>query len=263
MDKSFSETGYIIVRNAISKSLIKNIQSEIYNFLKINANSQNKKYLKFCNLTNNLKISEFDFVKPVFDYLCYKSLIEKMFLEKKFYNSIVNLIGKDLAFSNDCSITLNLPNKDSAKKNYLFKDWHQEIWSGASPSTIQIWTPIIQKDSNNGQMQLMEESHKWGHIPHTHRKPTLLPKKYKTKTLNLKCGDVIIFSTLLLHRSLPTKSPRLSLPSLLKNFKHKDNSFQENRSWKIFSYSELTKIERILGNHYLSPFRLKKLNNID
>ena len=63
-----------------------------------------------------------------------------MFLEKKFYKAVVDLMGKDLAFCTDTGITLNLPNKPSPKKNYLFKDWHQEIWSGANPSTIQIWT---------------------------------------------------------------------------------------------------------------------------
>ena len=110
-------------------------------------------------------------------------------------------------------------------------------------------------------MQIMEESHKWGHIPHMNRKPTLLPKKYKTRTLNLEYGDVIIFTTMLLHRSQITKSPRLALPCLIKNFKNKDNSFQDNRNFKIFSYSELTKIERILGNHFLSPFRLKNLDD--
>ena len=259
MKKSFSETGYIVLRNAINKRLIKDIQSEICSLLEINEDNQNKKYLKFCDLVNNLKISEFEFTKPIFEYIYYKGLIEKILLEKNFYNSIVNLLGKDLSFCNDHSITLNLPNKDSPKKNYLFKDWHQEIWSGASPSTIQIWTPLIKKDRYYGKLKLMEESHKWGHIPHMHRKPILLPKKYKTTSLNLEYGDVIIFSTLLLHRSVPTKSPLLSLPVLLKNFKHKDNSFQENRNWKIFSYSELTKIERILGNHYLSPYRLKNL----
>ena len=261
MKKSFSETGYIILRNAIKKSLVKNIQHEIYNFLKINENSQNKKYLKFCNLVNNLKKKEYDFTKPIFEILYYKGLLEKMFLEKKFYNSVANLLGKDLAFCTDTGITLNLPNKDNPKKNYLFKDWHQEIWSGASHSTIQIRTPLIHKNSKNGQMELIEESHKWGHIPHMDRKTILLPKKYKTKTLNLEYGDVIIFSTLLVHRSLPTKSPRLSLPILLKNFKNKNNSFQDNRSFKNYSYSELTKIERILGNHYLSPFRLKNLDD--
>ena len=259
MKKSFSETGYIILRNAISIRLIKDIQSEIYNLLEINENNENKKYLKFCDLVNNLKISNFEFIKPIFEYIYYKGLIEKILLEKKFYNSIVNLLGKDLSFCNDHSLTLNLLNKDKPEKNYLFKDWHQEIWSGASPSTIQIWTPLIKKDRYYGTLKIMEESHKWGHIPHMHRKPILLPKKYKTTLLNLEYGDVIIFSTLLLHGSVPTKSPLLSLPVLLKNFKHKDNSFQENRNWNIFSYSELTKIERILGNHYLSPYRLKNL----
>ena len=109
-------------------------------------------------------------------------------------------------------------------------------------------------------MELIIDSHKWGHIPHINRKPKLLPKKFKTKILNLEYGDVIIFSTLLAHRSLPTKSPRLSLPILLKNFKNKDTSFQDNRDFKIYSYSEITKIERILGNHFLTPFRLKDLD---
>ena len=78
-------------------------------------------------------------------------------------------------------------------------------------------------------------------------------------SLNLNYGDVIIFSTLLLHRSLPTKFPRLSLPMLTKNFKSNDISFQDIRSFENYSFSELTKIQRILGNHFLSPYRLKKL----
>ena len=105
----------------------------------------------------------------------------------------------------------------------------------------------------------MENSHKWGHIPHSNRVPILLPKNPKITTVNLQIGDVLIFSTLLLHRSMKVNSHTLSLPVLLKNFKVKDYSFQDNRSWQIFSYSEVTKIEKILGNHYLSPFRLKDI----
>ena len=111
------------------------------------------------------------------------------------------------------------------------------------------------QNSKHGQMELIVGSHKWGHIPHRNRSPINLPKNFDTQTLNLEYGDVIIFSTLLLHRSLKTVYPRMSLPMLLKNFKYVDNSFQNNRNWKIFSYSEMTKIEKILGNHYLSPFR--------
>ena len=79
----------------------------------------------------------------------------------------------------------------------------------------------------------------------------------KNKKTKLDYGDVIIFSTLLMHRSLPTTKPRLSLPVLIKNFKDRNHIFQDNRSFKIYSYSEITKLERILGNEILRPYRLK------
>ena len=119
--------------------------------------------------------------------------------------------------------------------------------------------PAPSKKDDPAKLEIMCNSHKWGHIPHRNRIPTELPDEYKTKMISLNNSDVVIFSTLLLHRSVKTKSSRLALPLIIKNFKIKDNSFLENRSWKIFSYSEITKIERYLGNHYLSPYRV--LNN--
>ena len=261
MLNKFSESGYIIVRKAISSKLISLIQKEIYNKLGIFSTNKKKNYIKFCNIVKKNKSKEYFFTKPLFEILLYKGLLKKLFLEKKFHSAISEILGKDLAFCTDPGITLNLPDKPDPKKNYLYKDWHQEIWSGASPSTIQIWTPLIHKTSKSGQIELIKESHKWGHVPHRDRKPLELPKFFKTIKLNLNYGDVIIFSTLLLHRSLPTNSARLSFPCLLKNFKFKDNSFQDIRSFHNYSYSEITKIERILGNHFLSPFRLKNLDD--
>ncbi len=259
MMKNFSDTGFVILKNAISHKLLKSMQDDIYKNLKIKGKNNKIKYSKFCKKVKNLKVREYDFAKPLFQSLHYKGFLKNMFLEKKFHKKMVELLGQDLAFCTDPGITLNVPEKPDPKKNYTFKDWHQEIWSGASPSTVQIWTPLIHASNKYGQMQIIMDSHKWGHIPHMDRKPTTLPKKIKTKELNLNYGDVIIFSTLLLHRSLPTKSPRLSLPILTKNFKSKDSSFQDIRSFENYSFSEITKIERILGNHFLSPFRLKKI----
>lgn len=250
----FSENGYIILRNAISKKILNEIQKEIF---KITIGSKKKfNYNSFIDSTKKIKTSEFDFTKPIFDTLFHKGVLERILLENKLYNLVSGILGKDLSFAIDPAITLNLPNKDDPKKNYLFKAWHQEIWSGASVNSIQIWTPLLLKKSDVAKLEIMCDSHKWGHIPHRNRVPIELPKKYITKTISLNISDVIIFSTLLLHRSVKTNSPRLSLPLIIKNFKIKDNSFLENRSWKIFSYSEITKIQRYLGNHYLSPFRV-------
>ena len=60
---------------------------------------------------------------------------------------------------------------------------------------------IFQNNGNQGQIELINESHKCGHIPHKNRKPIELPKKYKTTKINLEYCDVIIFSTLCVHRS--------------------------------------------------------------
>ena len=71
-------------------------------------------------MVKNLKNNEYNFTKPIFETLHFKGLLEKMFLEKKFYKTVVDLMGKDLAFCTDTGITLNLPNKPSLKKKTIF-----------------------------------------------------------------------------------------------------------------------------------------------
>ena len=58
---------------------------------------------------------------------------------------------------------------------------HQEIWSGSDIRTIQMWTPIFQKGYDDGQIEIIEGSHGWGHVPHKNRSPISLPNKFKTK----------------------------------------------------------------------------------
>ena len=262
MNGSFSEDGFLVVRNAIGNELLSEIHLEISNYLtksdqRVASDKPGKIYEVFCEKAASLSVPEFEFQQPIWDWLSYKGLVEKLLLEPNIHDVIVDLIGKDLSYLDAPSLNLNLPSKDSPNKNYLFKDWHQEVWSGASISSIQVWTPLLQKDNIQGQIELMLESHKWGHIPHRNRVPTELPDEFKTLKTDLQCGDVIVFSTLMLHRSVAADYPRLSLTAQIRNFKRKSDSFQnENTNWKILSYSELTKIERILGNHYLSPFRV-------
>jgi len=43
MIKNFSETGHVIIRNAISKNLIREIQNNIYDNLKIKKKKKKKK----------------------------------------------------------------------------------------------------------------------------------------------------------------------------------------------------------------------------
>ena len=153
--RSFVNDGYVILKKAIPNSLVVKIQQSILSsFGSISKNNVNKNYEIFSKkiLAIDKSISPYDLlVNPYID-LNKNKLIHKILNSKKIYSEVVNLIGKDLSFVNDPSLVLNIPKKNSSKKNYLFKDWHQEIWSGTSHLTLQLWTPFFQRSSNSGQI---------------------------------------------------------------------------------------------------------------
>ena len=54
-----------------------------------------------------------------------------------------------------------------------------------------------------------------------------------------------MFTGTTVHRTEPC-IPRLGLGIIVKNFKYKDYSFSQNLNWKIFSLSELSKLQKYL-----------------
>lgn len=255
MKLNISEKGFLIIKKAISLKTIKEIQLSILQKFS-NKKPKASSYEEFEKIVKKNTKKEFKFVEPANNEIYANGLIEKLLNEKKIFKVLTELLGKDLCYLVDNVLTLNLPNKANSKLNYHFKDWHQEIWSGADISTLQLWIPFFQKNNQSGQIDIIPGSHTWGHVPHSNRKPLIMPKSYKTLKTKLNIGDILVFNTTLMHKTTETKFPRLAFPILIKNFKYKNNSFENNRNWKIFSYSEITKIERALGNHHLSPFRI-------
>ena len=263
MNKNFIDNGYIIIRNAFPAKLHKEMQNIVLKIL-------DKKYKKntykvFCSLMEKKKKKLFDLNKEIHSAFIYENIFPKIFTNKKFFSILTSLLGKDLSFLDEPSVVVNVPKK-FLKKNYYFKDWHQEIWSGADISSVITWTPLFQRDISS-QIELIKKSHTWGHIPHRNRKPVNLPSKFTTLKTKLNYTDVIIMHSMLLHRSVEINSnsfsPRLATPCMVRNFKFKNNSFENNKSWKIFNYGEFTAIERKLGNVYLSPYRIIDVDDLD
>ena len=155
-ETSLVKNGYQIIRNAIPKKLIEKIQKESLKAIrgKFTGNLYNNFNTK---LKKNIS-SEYQFVKPINENLIYKNLISEILLTNKLFNFTKNLMGSDLAYLDDNVMTINIKNKASNKLNYHFKEWHQEIWSGADISTIIFWLPIFQKNSSSGQIAFIKGS---------------------------------------------------------------------------------------------------------
>jgi hypothetical protein len=271
---SFVEDGFTIIRKAIRLELIEEAQRTINKVLieladnfniKVSSNINEEQFFNMEILNLVKHETPFELLMPVWRNLSAKGIPEKIFLERKIYEFIVNILGKDICHQDDPSLTLNLPGLSSSNKNYLFKAFHQEVWSGANVNTIQFWTPIF-KSKDSGGLVCVPGSHLWGHIPHKNRKPIELPKGVRQYYANLQIGDVIIFHPLLLHRSKSIDdqgTPTLAMPCLLKNFRSQDQSFECFKNLWNFSYSDLSEIDRRLGNHHLSPFRLLDIDNVN
>ena len=260
----FTKEGYIKIKNAITKKLICEIGNTILSSLtkkKVSLNNLNllsKKFEKYIISQSKRKVDMFKIQKDIFQIIKEKNLIHKILLSKKVHSKISTMIGSDLQFQDPSEFIIN--HREKEEGNYLFKKYHQEIWSGASTNTILIWIPIFQ-NTTKGQMKLIKGSHLWGHIPHHDKKPIKLPNKYNEISSNCNLGDIVLFHTMILHRSeiLPQSSKvvgRLSLA--VKNFKYPSTGFDNLSDWKIYNLSPHSVIEKKLGNPQLSPFRLSE-----
>lgn len=268
LESQFIEDGYVVIRSAFNASLLNKIQDLIIEeLLKEGSHEETfpaNSYEVFCALIGNLLKDKkpYEILKPVWKSLIREDVFADLFRQPQIFEFLTMILGKDLCHVDDPSLTLNIPKYDDSKKNYLFKDLHQEVWSGTSINTIQFWSPVFQT-STGGGISLVKKSHLWGHIPHRNRIPLEVPTSSEFLDSDLELGDVIIFHSLLLHKTSPlniSENHRLAINCMIKNFLMPNDSFEKYRNFRIFSYSAQTIINRKLGNHYLSPFRLLDLD---
>jgi hypothetical protein len=282
--ESFISNGYIVIKECISKDVMDQCQRLLNDALSTDPLQNNfcDEYSRFRSLIEYHERSycktgsesgneyyAFDVMKPLWNSLVGSGVLENILNEKSFISLIKEMLGPDLAFQDMPTLILNLPSKPSSNANYQFKEWHQEVWSGASISTVQTWSPIFM-DKSVGGISVIPGSHNWGHIPHRNRVPVDLPDEYQSINIEAKVGDVVVFHSLLLHKTNPVDADfgsRLALTVPLRNFKANFDSFEQYSNWKIYHRGVLSRIDKRLGNHYLSPYRVddnvsKNLNRI-
>ena len=200
MKNNFEKNGFIILKNAIDKDLLKQLKQVV-------TGSNKTEYKFFISKVKKNKKKLYDFVNEFHKIYLFKEIYKKILLKPKVYNSLTFLLGSDLAHHEDPSLTINISNLGSNKKNYLFKKWHQEIWSGASTSTIALWTPIfLQKIARSNR--IYSGSHLWGHIPHKNREPISLQKILKYLKQVLK-REMLFFFILYCYTKLVKLSRKI------------------------------------------------------
>lgn len=198
----FNKNGYIILKDFFKNDYIDNLRNSAENIFKIQFDRFGYEY-DF--LTNMVKL--FNENNEVFincGKIIQTGLIElyKLPLEDKLINKIK---GLGLRLPNLCTRpVLFFNNENLAKEKVYYKTPKHQDWSSmqSSMNSVVVWVPLVDITQDNGGVIFYPKTHKIGILPFKSN-GGFAEIEFQGEHLqpNLNKGDIVIFSTLLIHES--------------------------------------------------------------
>ena len=168
--------------------------------------------------------------------------------------ALEKILGPDI--SKTCA-TGFFPVDPADESSPIFKELHQEIWTGCGPDDIISWTPL-QITHPKSTLLVVPGSHLYGMLPNRNRR--LLPveglKMPKPLDLQLMAGDIVLFHGLLLHgTSGKGDKIRYAVQANYRNTFTPLTNQQMGFGFINLKQGPMTRIRQVLGNDYLTPLR--------
>ena len=122
------------------------------------------------------------------------------------------ILGPEIRLYPNYSVRPKLP--ENKRTEVL---WHQDAGYTSKEADIlrmmNVWAPLVPVNIENGCMEFIPGSHKWGVVPHEKDEYYLRihddyikPVASDAVSIEIVPGDVVIFSNLLFHRGLPNRA---------------------------------------------------------
>ena len=196
------EQGYIILKNFFDKEYINTLRKKAQDIFQI----QFDKFGYKDNFETNM-ITLFNKHNEVFincGKIIQSGLLElyKLPLEDKLISKIKEL---GIEFPNLCTRPVLFFNHPKlAKSKVYYKTPPHQDWSSmeSSMNSLVVWVPLVDVNEENGTLIVWPGSHKLGPLPFTSDEGfASVQIDGDTIRPNVEIGDIVIFSTLLVHAS--------------------------------------------------------------
>lgn len=251
--KNFEKNGYVIVPG--NKELLNKIRKIIFNNIKNNKKIKNKNDNEenitkiFNNFHHYVGLKELNSLRfniykkinvgSVFSEIYYK--IAKEYLD--------DLVGNELSMQKKINLSIQMPkDKDS------LLDLHSDIYAGESPFQVVVWIPLVDAYDTKSMFFTKPRFNKKMNekLLNTNdftTKEMYNKNKKNFEFLNIKFGDILIFSPIILHGNTinKTKETRFSLNCRFKNL--------------LTPYDVTVKSHRNIPNFY-RPLNIKPMTKI-
>ena len=253
IQNNFEKNGYVIVPG--NKVLLNKIRKIIFQKIKKNKKIKNKSDDEY-NITkifNNfhklINLKELNSLR----FNIYKQINIGDEFSKTYYqiakDYLDDLVGNELSMQKKINLSIQMPkDKDS------LLDLHSDIYAGESPFQVVVWIPLVDaydsksmfftKPSHNKKM-----NEKLLNTNNYTTKEMYNKNKKNFRFLNIKYGDILIFSPLILHGNTinKTRETRFSLNCRFKSL--------------LTPYDVTVKSHRNIPNFY-KPLNIKPITKI-
>ncbi len=255
--KNFERQGYIIIKDK-TKSVEK-LRSKIIFILK-------KDYKKIKNIKDEDIINNFHkyFSKKNINeirFKLYKQINIIKEFDKLYYkagkSTLDELIGNEIAMQKKINLSIQMPNDPDS-----LLDMHSDIYAGESPFQVVLWIPLVDSFKTKSMFITNPKDNKQLNklVLNSKNKTTreiYLKNRSKFKYLDIKFGEILIFSPLILHGNTinSTNQTRFSLncrfKSLLSPY---DVTVKSHRNIPQFYRPVNIKPMTKIGFNYLSKY---------
>ena len=211
----YKEQGYVIIENFLSPAEIDHLKGALNRLVEertkhltndeegFNLEKVHKEGAEINNLRGEAiagvlrKIQEITKYSPEF----------REFAEgDKLLNLVEDLIGPNIYYHS--SKIMFKPARHGG-----IKPWHQDYayWASLKPEQVTCWMALDDATPENGCMQLIPGSHKWGLVKHIRDELQVDPKNLPlemVKVAPMKAGSILCFHVLTFHYSGPNTSDK-------------------------------------------------------
>jgi ectoine hydroxylase-related dioxygenase (phytanoyl-CoA dioxygenase family) len=231
----FEELGYLILPKVLSPDVVEGARESIGELI----DNEARKLMEQGLISNPLKEEPFetrwlrlyenklDIAPDSFRPQLHLAGLFPVFFDSKVLDVVEAFLGPEIRLYPNYTVRIKVP--DHPKAVVL---WHQDGGYTAANSAeaaggnvdemrmINVWSPLVPANRQNGCMQFVPGTHKLGVVPHEKHQyylqiadEYLKPREKDAIDIELNPGDIVLFHNLLFHRGLPnhTKSIRWSM----------------------------------------------------
>jgi ectoine hydroxylase-related dioxygenase (phytanoyl-CoA dioxygenase family) len=213
--KFYDEQGYIIIEDFLNKkelnfllTVLDKLVEEKARNLDQDAGGFNLEKVKTTEEVNNFKgpIVAPGLLRKIQEITDYSPEFKEFVESDKMLNLVEDLVGPRLFYHSSKLMFKPAHHGQS-------KPWHQDYayWASTAPEQVTCWMALDDATIENGCMQLIPGSHKWGLMKHIREELQIdlknIPQE-KVKIAPMKAGSILAFHVLTLHHSGPNNSDK-------------------------------------------------------